>query len=402
MISPVQGSTLTGTSVTFTWTPGSCVTQYTLSVGTSVGGSQISGPTSGTTQSATVANLPNNGSAVFVRLTSTINGAPQSNDYTYTAFTGATGCTTSTLGAMATPAPGSTLPGASVTFTWNAGCNASQYFLYVGTTFGGNDLYAVNQGSSLSALVTGLPTATQTLFVRLWTFLNVAGTGLNAGWNFVDYTYTAGTAASGGCTTPTAATISTPAPGSTLTGSSVTFTATAGSCVATYTLSVGSSVGASNLFLSSTGATMSWTVNSLPTNGSTVFVRLTSAFTGGGTQNVDVTYTAVTGAGAGGCGASGLATMSTPAPGSTLTGSTTTFTWTAGCNVYEYFFFVGNAVGANNFYSQSPGTSLSVTVGGLPTDGSALSVRLWTYLTIATGNLGVGWHFIDYTYTASH
>jgi hypothetical protein len=184
----------------------------------------------------------------------------------------------------------------------------------------------------------------------------------------------------------------------------VTFTATAGSCVASYQLLVGSTAAASDIFLSGAAATNSWTVSTLPTAGQTVYVRVTTQFTGGGSQSVDVTYTASTGGGGGGggCSGSGIAAMSTPTPGSTLTGSTVTFTWTAGCNVYQYYLFVGTTAGANNLYAQSQGTNLTGTVTNVPGNGSTVYVRLWTYLNTATNGSAAGWHFVDYTYTAFH
>jgi hypothetical protein len=92
---------------------------------------------------------------------------------------------------MSTPTPGSTLPANPVTFTWSSGCNVAQFYLYVGTTVGGNDLYNQTQGTSMTGTVTINATSGQTLFVRLWSFLNTAASDLTIGWHFNDYTYIA-------------------------------------------------------------------------------------------------------------------------------------------------------------------------------------------------------------------
>ncbi len=84
---------------------------------------------------------------------------------------------------MLTPLSGTTLGGTSATFTWNAGLGATQYALAIGTTPGGTDVYNQNQGTNTSASVSGLPTAGQTLYVRLSSLIS-------GNWQFRDYTYT--------------------------------------------------------------------------------------------------------------------------------------------------------------------------------------------------------------------
>jgi hypothetical protein len=82
-----------------------------------------------------------------------------------------------------------------------------------------------------------------------------------------------------------------------------------------------------------------------------------------------------------------------PANGSTLTGSSQTFSWT-GTGVTQYWLWVGTSVGTKNILdSGSLGTALSTTVNGLPTNGSTVYVRLWH---LEGGN----WLLTDYTYTA--
>jgi PKD repeat protein len=84
MISPASGSTLAGSSQTFTWTTGMDVSSYLLWVGTKLGGNDIYNPSSPTTaRSMTVTRIPTQGRTVYVRLWSYINGVRQYNDYTY-------------------------------------------------------------------------------------------------------------------------------------------------------------------------------------------------------------------------------------------------------------------------------------------------------------------------------
>jgi len=93
---------------------------------------------------------------------------------------------------------------------------------------------------------------------------------------------------------------------------------------------------------------------------------------------------------------SGAPEISSPTPGSTLADSTATFVWTAnGTPVLQWWLFVGSSLGAaNHFNSGSLGTNLSVTVIGLPTDGSQVHVRLW-FRTAG------GWQSVDSQYTAA-
>jgi hypothetical protein len=148
-------------------------------VGTTVGGQDLFNQNGGTSLSATVAGLPTNGSRLYVRLYSLISGTWLSNDYTYTATT-----TTSALAQITTPAPSSTLTASTVTFQWTGGTGVSDYWLTVGTTVGGQDLFSQERGTSLSATVAGLPTNSSTLHVRMFSL--IGGT-----WQYNDYTYTA-------------------------------------------------------------------------------------------------------------------------------------------------------------------------------------------------------------------
>jgi sugar lactone lactonase YvrE len=88
------------------------------------------------------------------------------------------------------------------------------------------------------------------------------------------------------------------------------------------------------------------------------------------------------------------AEMITPAATGTLTGSSVTFTWSAGTGATGYYLSVGNTgVGSNNIYNSGKRTVTTWTATGLPTNGSTLYVRLTTYFGSITMHK-------DYVYTA--
>ncbi len=88
--------------------------------------------------------------------------------------------------AITSPVPRSALTSTSATFNWDAGVNVTQYQLLVGTKgIGSSDIYSQTPGTAKTQLITGLPTDSRTLYVRLGSFLLGA-------WQYNDYTYIAG------------------------------------------------------------------------------------------------------------------------------------------------------------------------------------------------------------------
>ncbi len=282
------------------------------------------------------------------------------------------------------PAPGTQLPGSSVTFSWSAnGTSVSQWWIHVGTSQGGFELFdSGSLGGALSTTVSGLPTdGSSDVWVRLW-YLDPSS------WKSIDVQYTAGTGGGGGGSDPT---MTSPTPGTELPGSSATFSWNAnGTAVSQWWIHVGTSQGATDIFDSgSLGGALSTTVSGLPTTGGSVWVRLwyldPSSW-----KSIDVQYTAASGGGGG-----GDPTMSSPAPGTILSGSMVTFSWTPnGTSVSQWWIHVGTSKGALDIFdSGSLGGALSSTVSGIPTSGGDVWVRLWY--------LDSSWKSIDAQYTAS-
>ena len=364
---PAPGSTLDGDTVTFRWNAVSDATLYQLWVGTTPGGFELGYfPAAGTTASeVTVADLPLDGRTLYVRLYTAIAGQYHFRDYTFTASNGAA--------RLLAPAASSTLAGSSQAFTWNDS-GAVLYQLWVGDSPGAFDVgyYPAQGTTATSVTATGLPTDGRVLYVRLYS-------NNGSAYVFNDYQFRAATA---GAIVP--ATISSPAPGSMLSGASQTFEwATTGASL--YQLWVGNSQGAFDIGYFPAGGTTggSTTATGLPTDGRLLHVRLYSLIDGA-YQFRDFTYAAASSV--------APATITSPAAGSTLTSTTQTFTWNdAGASLYQ--LWIGSSVGAFDYgyFPESGTTGTSLTVSGLPT-GRVIHVRLYS----AIGGI---YYFTDRTYT---
>ena len=373
LLTPTNGATLSSASTAFTWDAGTGAQKYGLWVGSSPGSYDLYAGDEGTNRTRTV-TLPTDGRPIYVRLWTTFNGAwEQYFSYVFTAQR-ATGANVKAQ--MLTPANNSTLASSNATFTWDAGTGAGGYYLGVGSTLGGSDLYAGDQGSSLSKTIT-VPTDGRQIYVRLWTKFNGAWQQYNT------YTYTCPIV-------PTAeAQILSPADGSTLASGATTFTWSAGNAVERYALWIGSTPGTYDLYLGDEAARGSKTVT-LPTDGRPIYVRLWSMFNGKWERFNSYTYTTQRAA-----GTTAKAQMLTPANCSTLASSNATFTWDAGTGAQEYALWVGSAVDTYDLYAAHEGTNRSRTVT-VPSDGRTIYVRLWTKFN------GAWTQYNTYTYTCQY
>jgi hypothetical protein len=87
--------------------------------------------------------------------------------------------------------------------------------------------------------------------------------------------------------------------------------------------------------------------------------------------------------------------MTSPTPGTQLTGANATFTWTAGAGPTQYELWLGTTgVGSSNVYNSGQLTTLTTSATNLPATGGILYARLWSRIS---GN----WQAVDYTYTES-
>jgi hypothetical protein len=355
MISPVPGSTLASSAPVFSWTAGVQVTEYCLAMRTAGSYWWNLSTYCGTAQSQTVSWIPSTGGTINVWLGSLINGVWQSNTYNYTEPSFAN---------MSSPVPYTNLTGPTVLFSWTAGLLAEQYSLDVGTTGAGSRDIFGGLVSGLSKSVTGIPANGELVYVRLSTLVNGV-------WNYNDYIYN------------NFAMMLSPTPGSTLAGSTVNFSWSSGTGMNFYYLQVGTmGPGSTDIYYQGVNS-QGQSVTGIPITGGTLYVCLISQTTSYWGQTNCYTYTEARPA---------PAVMTSPASGSTLTGSTQTFTWTTGVGVTSYDLHVGTTgAGSSNIFAGAV-TGQSQSVTGIPTTSGTLYVRLYSLISGA-------WQYSDYTYT---
>ena len=177
-----------------------------------------------------------------------------------------------------------------------------------------------------------------------------------------------------------------PANGATLTGSSQTFRWDAPSGASIYQLWIGNSVGSYDIgyFPPAGTSVTTLTVDGLPTDERTLYVRLWTAIDGTYYFR-DFTYLA----------SSTAAIIGAPANGATLDATTQLFQWNA-IPQAVYQLWVGSSPGTYDvgYFPAGLTSDNSITASGLPFDGRTLYVRLWTAGDDA-------YQFRDFTYTAA-
>ena len=377
MTTPAPGAIFPGASVTFAWSAnGTPVTQWALKGGSTSGTGDLfnDGGTLGTNTTFAATNLPADGRTVYVQLSYLTGGAWEVIEYQYTA------ATTLTPPSMTTPTPGAIFPGASVTFAWSAnGTPVTQWALQGGSASGAGDLFSDGGtlGTNTTFTATNLPTDSRTVYVQL--FYLTGGS-----WEVIEYQYSA----AGSLTPPS---MTTPAPGTSFLGSSVTFTWMPNTTPVTqWALQGGSASGAGDLFSDggTLGTNTTFTATNLPADGRTVYVQL-SYLTGGAWEVIEYQYTAAT--------TLTPPSMTTPAPGAIFPGASVTFAWSAnGTPVTQWALQGGSASGAGDLFSDGGtlGTNTTFTATNLPTDSRTVYVQLF-YLT------GGSWEVIEYQYSAA-
>ncbi|MBI4570222.1 MAG: fibronectin type III domain-containing protein, partial [Planctomycetes bacterium] len=257
----------------------------------------------------------------------------------------------------------------SITFNWaaasdGAGSGVASYWLAVGTTAGGTDVYNANVGNVVTKIITG-PNG-QTVYAKV---AAVDAVGWTGAWSGNSDGITIDTTAPGAPGTPADA-------GAYSTGLTVTFTWTAASDpetgIASYFLAAGSSPGGTDLYNLDVGNVL--TKDVIAVLGQTVYAKV-YAVNGAGTP----------GAWSGNSNGILIDTTAPGAPGTPTdagvwAGSASVpFNWTAATDaesgIASYYCQVGTTPGGADLFDANVGNVLTKTVTG--TDGQTLYARVY-------------------------
>jgi len=287
--------------------------------------------------------------------------------------------------AITSPAPGGTLAGASDTFTWQSNdVNATDFWLYLGSAkASANYFNSRNLNNSTSVTAFNMPSdGTSTIFARLWYRIEGAGQ-----WLFVDQTYTAGTR---GAAVPD---ITSHIALERFSSAQETLSWTDnGSGSTQYWVYAGSVRGGAQYFDSDDlGGSQTTILTGLPTNGSSIWVRLWYRINGGGKwMYIDEEYTAD------GTGPSISASSGTDV----LQNLDDTFSWLdLNGMVSAWWLYVGSVAGGlqyENSGNLNGATAYTTMNGKLPGGSVPVFVRLW--YQEGTGTI---WKYIDTEFTSA-
>ena len=150
----------------FYWAPGVNAQAYRLQIGTQPGASDFWNGAETTALSELVTTLPATGGAFYTTLWTKVNGSWTSSfgdnktQLTYTALPKI----------VLSPMQGKVLSSPSQTFSWNAIPNAQAYYINIGSTFGGKDIYSGASAvtTRTNIVISGLPADGRILHIAVW------------------------------------------------------------------------------------------------------------------------------------------------------------------------------------------------------------------------------------------
>lgn len=352
-LNAAQGVDASG-SIQINWTAIQGAQSYALDIGSNLGGTDVVHANEGPNTSAKL--FLNANTTYFLRVwTTTASGVLRFSDSNFT--TGTTG----PASLITSPANGaSTVPfGPEVPITWSAVRNPQAYFLYVGTTLGGMDVYGTGETPATSTSIALNPSTTY--YLRIWT---KRSDGI---WVYTDSSFT--TAAAGSLNG--LSTIVNPSNGSVVDDrSAVQISWNSVPNAVAYDMVIGTSPGAADWDSSGTTSNTTWKEYFFPS--STYYVRIWTKFASGVWGYTDSSFTTAS--------QGPTATISTPPNGATgIDGSAPLIiSWNQIANVQGYELQLGTTPGGNDVYDSDEISGTSASVNTKLDPGKTYYLQLWT------------------------
>jgi alpha-tubulin suppressor-like RCC1 family protein len=368
LMSPADGATVAGTSVTFQWSASSGATNYWLVVQKSSDNTTLINKAVGNVTSDVEGGFPNDGTA-YKWMLAAGNSAGWSSVSTVRTFTNASAVTIPTAPSLTSPADGATVTGSSVTFQWSASSGATNYWLVVQKSSDNSVLINKAVGNVTSDAEAG--------------FLNdgtaykwVVAAGNSAGWGSAS---TIRTFTNGTVSVPAAPSLTSPADGASVSGTSVTFQWAASSGATNYWLAVFKSSDNSVIINKAVGNVLFDVESGFPNNGTEYkWVVAAGNSAGWGSASTMRTFTNGT------VSVPAAPSLTSPADGASVTGTSVTFQWAASSGATNYWLAVLKASDNSVIINKAVGNVTSDVESGFPNNGTQYK---WI---VAAGNSS-GW-----------
>ena len=155
---PRPGTTLTGPTITFQWTPGYGAVGYQLCVGTGPKTNDILNKSIGNVTSYQVKGIPTNAKTIYVQLLTRTSSTGSWTYHPQVTYTAAYGNNEATGGAVISPAKGTVLTSSTATISWTAVKGATAYAISIESAPNRGDILNVqNVGTARSYKITTSP-----------------------------------------------------------------------------------------------------------------------------------------------------------------------------------------------------------------------------------------------------
>jgi alpha-tubulin suppressor-like RCC1 family protein len=369
LTSPAEGTTVSGTSVTFQWAASSGATNYWLAVVKTNDNSIIVNKSVGNATSSTETGFSNDGTT-YRWVVAAGNSAGWGSASTMKTFTNGT-ITIPAAPTLTSPADGANVSGTSVTFHWAASSGATNYWLAVIKASDNSVIINKSVGNVTSDTETGFPNnGTQ----YRW----VVAAGNSTGWGSASTmrTFTNGTS----ITIPPAPTLTSPPDGATVSGTSVTFQWSASTGATKYWLALVKVSDNSVIINKEVGNVTSDAESGFPNDGSAyrwvVAAGNSAGWSAASASRAFTNGTAVT--------IPPSPNLTSPADGATVAGTSVTFHWAASTGATNYWLAVVKASDNSIVVNKAIGNVTSDTEAGFLNNGAQYR---WV---VAAGN-SAGW-----------
>jgi C1A family cysteine protease len=370
LVSPTDGSSVTGSSITFQWSATNRASTYWLEVNSdanwSAGNRLYYAAVS--TNYATVTGLADDGTTYYWRVWAGNSNGWSAPTPGWSILGGTPGGGPPETPTLISPADGATFTGNPPTFRWSAPSGATYYWLEVNRdpNWGVNTRFYYGGVSATAQTLTGFPSNGTTYYWRVWAANAKGWSAPSSGWSVIHEVPPP----------PETPTLISPVDGATFAGTPPTFQWSAPSGATYYWLEVNRDPnwGAGTRFYYGAVSATAQTLTGFPSNGTTYYWRVWAANDGGWsapssgwTVIHEVPPPPET------------PTLLSPSDGATFAGTPPAFQWSAPSGATYYWLEVNRdpnwGVNTRFYYGAVSANSMRLT--GFPSNGTTYYWRVW-------------------------